>query len=125
MNATHAWTPEDLTAFAETYSLVLIAGDGEGGGVEIGMVPVDGDLYVRAYRGTRSRWYQAAREHGHGRIRVGGTTREVVLTTGDLALPAGLDDAFRAKYGPVSDALIAVPQARAATIRIDPAPVPA
>ncbi|MEU6292533.1 DUF2255 family protein [Streptomyces sp. NPDC046988] len=125
MNATNAWTPEDLTAFAETYSLVLIAGDGERDGVEIGMVPVDGGLYVRAYRGTRSRWYQSAREHGHGRIRVGGVSREVVLTTRDLALPAGLDDAFRAKYGPVSDALIAVPQARAATIRVDPASAPA
>lgn len=121
----NAWTPEDLTAFAEAYSLVLIAGGKERDGVEIGMALVDGEVYVRAYRGTQSRWYQAAQEHGHGRIRVGGVTREVVLTTRDLELPAGLEAAFRAKYGPVSDALIAVPKARAATIRIDPAPTPA
>lgn len=120
----NAWTPEDLTEFAEAYSLVLIAGDKERDGVEIGMALVGNELYVRAYRGTRSRWYQAAHEHGHGRIRVGGVTREVVLTTRGLELPAGLEAAFRGKYGAVSDALIAVPEARAATIRIDPAPKP-
>ncbi|MFJ7495132.1 DUF2255 family protein [Streptomyces sp. NPDC097727] len=125
MNSTNQWTPDDLTALTEAYSLVLIAGDGEREGVEIGMASVDGAVYVRAYRGTRSRWYRAAREPGHGRIRVGGVTHEVVLTTRGLDVPAGLDAAFRAKYGPVADALIAVPEARAATIRIDPAPAPA
>lgn len=121
----NTWTPEELSLFTETYSLVLTAGDaspddGETA-VEIGMAVADGALYVRAYRGVRSRWYRAARDHGHGTIRVGGTTRRVLLTTRDLTLPAGLDAAFRDKYGPVADALIASPQARAATIRIDPA----
>ncbi|MFJ3672482.1 DUF2255 family protein [Streptomyces sp. NPDC090106] len=117
-----AWTPEDLTLLAETYSLVLTAGSGAQDGVEIGMAVADGELYVRAHRGVRSRWYRAAREHGHGRIQVGGVSRDVLLTTGDLELPAGLDAAFRAKYGAVSDALVARPEARAATIRIEPVP---
>ncbi|MET7518938.1 DUF2255 family protein [Streptomyces sp. NPDC005480] len=116
------WISEDLTLLAETYSLTLTAGDGGRDSVEIGMAVVDGKVYVRSYRGVRSRWYQAARKHGHGQIQVAGVTHDVVLTAGDLTLPAGLDAAFRAKYGPVSDALIAVPEARAATIRIDPAP---
>ncbi|MCK9903645.1 hypothetical protein CC117_28915 [Parafrankia colletiae] len=46
-----------------------------------------------------------------------------LLTTSGLEPPVGLDAAFRDRYGPVSDALVASPQARAATIRIDPAPV--
>ncbi|KUN18797.1 hypothetical protein AQJ23_39395 [Streptomyces antibioticus] len=117
-----AWTPEEQSLFSETYSLVLTAGDTDGPGVEIGMAVVDGELYVRAYRGVRSRWYQAARTHGHGTIQVGGGSRPVLLTTGDLQPPAGLDAAFRGKYGAVADALVASPQARAATIRIDPAP---
>lgn len=115
------WTPEDLTLLAESYSLVLTAGDGDEPGVEIGMAVAGGGVYVRAYRGVRSRWYRAASEAGHGRIRVGGVTRAVRFTTGGFALPAGLGAAFAGKYGPVSEALVASPQARAATIRIDPA----
>ncbi|GLY41956.1 hypothetical protein Amsp01_079790 [Amycolatopsis sp. NBRC 101858] len=114
------WTPEDLTLLAESYSLVLTAGDGDEPGAEIGMAVAGGAVYVRAHRGVRSRWYRAASEAGHGRIRVGGVTREVRLTTGP-ELPAGLDAAFAGKYGPVSETLVASPQARAATIRIDPA----
>ncbi|MET7695925.1 DUF2255 family protein [Streptomyces sp. NPDC005483] len=120
-----AWTPEDQSLLSETYSLVLTAGASDHPGVEIGMVVVDGELYVRAYRGVRSRWYQAAREHGHGTIRLGAVLRDVALTTEGLEPPTALDAAFRTKYGPVADALVASPQARAATIRIDPAPVPA
>ncbi|MFJ9778696.1 DUF2255 family protein [Amycolatopsis sp. NPDC101161] len=112
------WTPEDLARLAESYSLVLTAGDGPG--VEIGMAVVDGGVYVRAYRGVRSRWYRAARDHGHGRIELGGVTRAVSFTTG-VEPPGGLDAAFAGKYGPVSDALVASPEARAATVRIDPA----
>ncbi|MFJ7217366.1 DUF2255 family protein [Amycolatopsis sp. NPDC098790] len=114
------WTPEDFALLDDAYSLALTAGDRPGPGVEIGMAVVDGGLYVRAYRGVRSRWYRAAREHGHGRIELGGVTRDVSFATG-LEPPAGLDAAFAGKYGPVSDALVASPQARAATVRIDPA----
>ncbi|MGW1625985.1 DUF2255 family protein [Streptomyces sp. NPDC002172] len=116
----NTWTPEERTLLTDTYSLVLTAGDGEGPGVEIGMALVDGELYVRAYRGVGSRWYRAAREHGRGRIRLGSVTRDVRLTADGLRPPAGLDAAFRDKYGPVADALVAAPKARAATIRIDP-----
>ncbi|TYB50400.1 DUF2255 family protein [Nonomuraea sp. PA05] len=118
-----AWTSEDLALLAGAYSLVLTAGDGGGPGVEIGMAVVGGEVYVRAYRGPRSRWYRAAEQHGHGRIEVGGIDREVLLTTGGPATPAGLDAAFRDKYGEAAEALVASPEARAATVRIDPAPV--
>ncbi|SNX88330.1 hypothetical protein SAMN06272735_8769 [Streptomyces sp. TLI_55] len=117
-----AWKPEDQSLFSEAYSLFLTAGDSDRPGVEIGMVVVDGELYVRAYRGVRSRWYQAARTHGHGTIQVGDVSHAVVLTTEDLEPPIGLDAAFRTKYGPIADALVAGPEARAATIRIDPTP---
>ncbi|MFI8952404.1 DUF2255 family protein [Streptomyces sp. NPDC053750] len=53
-------------------------------------------MYVRAYPGLRSRWYRAAREHGHGRIRVDGRTRKAVHTTRDPDVPAGLDAAIHA-----------------------------
>ncbi|KUM85032.1 hypothetical protein AQI94_29250 [Streptomyces pseudovenezuelae] len=119
------WTPEDQTLFSETYSLVLTAGDTDHPGVEVGMVVVAGELYVRAYRGVGSRWYRAARKHGHGTIRVGTVRHDVLLTTDGLERRAGLDAAFRTKYGSVAEARVASPEARAATIRIDPAATPA
>lgn len=117
-----AWTAEDRTLLTDAYSLVLTAGDASRPGVEVGMVVVDDALYVRAYRGVRSRWYRAAQQHGHGTIRVGAVRRDVLLTTGGLEPAAGLDAAFRAKYGAVAEALVTSQGARAATIRIDPAP---
>jgi len=116
-----AWAPEDQAVLSETYALVLTAGDAGHDGVEIGMVVVDGNLYVRAYRGTRSRWYRAARDRGRGRIQVAGVTHDVLLQTRDLELSPEIGAAFRAKYGRLADALVTSPQARAATIRIDPA----
>lgn len=129
------WTPEELALLAGTESLVLTAGDdvrdGQVGGedsqdgddrVEIGMVLVHGELYVRAHRGTSSRWYRAARKHGHGRIRVGDVTRDVLLETCDTGLAAEIDAAYRNKYGPMADTFVTGPAARAATVRITPAP---
>ncbi|MFF7051789.1 hypothetical protein ACFY94_25870 [Streptomyces griseorubiginosus] len=55
---------------------------------------------------------------------MGAVRRDVLLTTGGLEPSAALDAAFRAKYGPVAEALVASPEARAATIRIDPASAP-
>jgi hypothetical protein len=116
------WTPEDLALFTGSESLVLSAGDDGHLGVEIGMVLVGGELYVRAYRGVRSRWYQAAQKHSHGQIRVGAVTRDVLLETRDTRPTSEIDAAYRNKYGQAAGVLAASPAAHAATIRIDPAP---
>ncbi len=120
----NTWTPEEARAFSETYSLVLSAGepDGSGGpGVEVGMVAVDGRLYVRAYSGVRSHWYQAAREHGRGRIRVGDVVHDVRFHTGEAEPSPAIDHAFRDKYGQVAAFLVDTAGAREATLRIAPA----
>ena len=86
-------------------------------------VVVDDDLYVRAYHGKRSRWYQAALARASGRIRAVGMTREVVYApiSASDAIQSRIDDAYRAKYGgsPYLDAMIGE-RARAATVRITP-----
>ncbi|WP_439376762.1 DUF2255 family protein [Amycolatopsis lexingtonensis] len=113
------WRPEDLALLTGAESLVLTAGSE--GGVELGMVLVRGELYVRAYRGAGSRWYRAAREHGHGRIRLGNVTRDVVLETPVGEPAAEIDAAYRRKYGQAAGSLVASPAAHAATVRIVPA----
>jgi hypothetical protein len=62
-------------------------------------VSVDGDLYVRAYSGRRSRWYQAAIRQRTGQIVAAGTTTSVAFKPVDYEeLNARIDDAYRDKY---------------------------
>jgi hypothetical protein len=44
-------------------------------------VVLDGALYVRAYNGQSSPWYQAAMRQKAGRIRVAGMTKDVAFVT--------------------------------------------
>jgi hypothetical protein len=113
------WTPDQLTALAHASSLRLTVGDGAGPEAELGMVFVRGELYVRAYRGPESRWFQAAQETGRGRIKAGAIALDVLLVPTPGPADA-IDAAYRAKYEN-SSTLVASPQALAATLRIDPA----
>lgn len=54
------WTPDELTVLADAGSLRLTTGHEPGPEVELGMVLVSDELYVRAYRGPQSRWLKAA-----------------------------------------------------------------
>jgi hypothetical protein len=82
---------------------------------------VDGDLYVRAYNGQSSRWYQAARRQKAGQITAASMTKDVVFEPVDGAINDRVDDAYRTKYcgGPYPKPMIGV-QARSATMKISP-----
>ena len=59
---------------------------------------IDDSLYVRAYNGPKSRWYQAAMKQKVGRITAAGITKEVIFEPVDGAINDRIDDAYRAKY---------------------------
>ena len=82
---------------------------------------VGGDLYVRSYRGTSSRWYQAVVRTGSGCITAGGIERDVRFEQADAVEPALVDEAYRAKYGRSSyvDTMVSE-QAAATTLRLIP-----
>ena len=84
-------------------------------------VSVDGSLYVRAYNGVTSRWFQAALRQKAGRIIAAGMTREVNFEKIDGAINDRIDDAYREKYKGSSylSAMISA-RSRAATVRIIP-----
>jgi hypothetical protein len=84
-------------------------------------VVVDGELYVRAYNGQNSRWFQAAIRQKSGRISAAGMTREVAFQPAGGAINDRIDDAYRRKYGksPYLAPMIGE-HARAATIQITP-----
>lgn len=63
-------------------------------------VVVDGDLYVRAYNGTKSRWYQSAIAQKTGRIHAAGVIWDVVFgPVHNKVLNEKIDEAYRKKYG--------------------------
>jgi hypothetical protein len=92
------WSSDELRRIAETDDLHIspFREDGVTYGTPtwIWSVVVDGALYVRAYHGQNSRWYQAALRQRAGRITATGMTREV---------------AFEAVDGPVNDLARGVP----------------
>ena len=82
---------------------------------------VDDALYVRAYNGRRSRWYQAAVRQKAGRIVAAGMTKEVTFKPVDGPINDRIDEAYREKYreSPYLRPMIGA-QARAATVKVTP-----
>ena len=119
------WSAEDIQRIADSDDLHIspFREDGQTYGTPtwVWSVVVDGDLYVRAYHGTASRWYQAAAQQKAGRIKAAGKPWEVVFESVDDALNERIDQAYRAKYQASSylPAMIGT-RARAATVRILP-----
>lgn len=84
-------------------------------------VSVDGDLYVRAYSGVKSTWYQAGTEQKAGQITAIGRTFDVAFTPVHGAINDKIDAAYREKY--TTDAYVpsmVSEQAQNATVKISP-----
>jgi hypothetical protein len=120
-----SWAPEELRRIADADDLRIapLREDGitHGTLTWIWSVAVGGDLYVRAYNGQASRWYQAALRHQAGRISAAGATREVAFERVDGSINDQIDDAYRTKYrsSRYLEPMIGA-RARSATIRVKP-----
>jgi hypothetical protein len=119
------WPEEELRKIYEADDLHIapFREDGKTYGTPtwIWSVTVDGALYVRAYNGCGSRWYQAAVRQKAGRIIAAGMTREVAFEPVEGPINERIDDAYRAKYhdSPYLGPMIGA-RARAATVRVMP-----
>ena len=120
-----AWTEDELGKIAASDDLHVapLRDDRETYGTPtwIWSVVVDGALYVRAYNGKASRWYQAALREKAGRITAAGMTREVSFEPIEGAVNDRIDEAYRVKYRDCRylDPMIGG-RARSATVRIEP-----
>jgi hypothetical protein len=120
-----AWSKEDLRKIAESNDLHVspLREDGVTHGTPtwIWSVALDNALYVRAYHGPNSRWYQAAMRQKAGRITAAGMTKEVSFQSVEDGMNDRIDDAYRAKYSrnEYLDSMIGA-RARAATVKIVP-----
>jgi hypothetical protein len=84
--------PETLERFDRTREVPV----GERRPIPIWVVVVDGDAYVRSYKGESGRWYRRARERGSALI---GGVDVGVEPIDDAGLDERISEAFRAKYG--------------------------
>jgi hypothetical protein len=119
------WAQDELQKIAGTDDLHIapFRADGTTHGTPtwIWSVAVDGTLYVRAYNGQSSRWYQAAMRQKAGRNLAGGLTREVALESVGADMNDRIDAAYRVKYrgSPYLTPMVGA-RARTATVRIIP-----
>jgi hypothetical protein len=84
-------------------------------------VVVDDALYVRAYNGRNSRWYQAAMRQKAGRITAAGMTKQVTFVPVEGPINDRIDDAYRSKYhgSPYLKPMIGA-RAHSATVKVMP-----
>lgn len=85
-------------------------------------VVVDGQLYVRAYSGIKSRWYKAALQQKEGRIFAADHIYDVAFEpVKGIEINDAIDEAYRKKYSgsPYLSSMISE-RTRAATVRIWP-----
>lgn len=118
------WTINELENIdkADDLKIAPFYEDGKTTGTPVWIweVVVDNGLYVRAYSGTNSRWYQSAIKQKRGKIIAAGKTQAVCFeAVKDEGTLAKIDNAYQTKYGtsPYVPPMIS-PRAKAATIKI-------
>ena len=120
-----AWSKNELRRIAEADDLHIspFREDGKTYGTPtwIWSVVVDDALYVRAYSGQKSRWYQAALQQRAGRITAGGMTKEVSFEPVEGPISDRIDEAYREKYrgSPYLNPMVGA-RARSATVKVMP-----
>ena len=119
------WPKDELRKIAEADDLHIspFREDGKTYGTPtwIWSVAVGDALYVRAYNGKSSHWYQAAVRQKAGRIIAAGMTKEVAFEPVDGPINNLIDDAYHAKYNgsPYLNSMIGA-RARSATVKVMP-----
>jgi hypothetical protein len=119
------WSKDELRRIAEADDLHVSPfrenGKTYGTPTWIWSVVVDDALYVRAYNGQDSRWYQAAVRQKAGRVTVAGITKEVAFEPVNGPINDRVDKAYRTKYhgSPYLKPMIGG-RARGATVKVTP-----
>ncbi len=121
--STETLTKEEIIQIAQKddFHIAPFREDGKTYGTPtwIWSVMVDNNLYVRAYYGTKSRWYQAALKQKAGKIEAAGMVRDVHFEPVSGNINDQIDEAYRKKYSssPYLQSMISE-RAKAATVRV-------
>lgn len=84
-------------------------------------VVVNDDLYVRAYNGIKSRWYQSAIAQKAGRVHAAGMVKDVNFEKVNGSINEQIDEAYKKKYAknPYLSSMIST-RAKEATVKVIP-----
>jgi hypothetical protein len=122
------WPPEELRPIDAARELEIASSRADGTlrpWVPIWVVGVGGQVYVRTWYRRDTGWFGHVLASRQARIRVPGLEADVAVEdvgAGPPGLRAGIDAAYRAKYGRDggTERMVA-PEAVAATLRLSPA----
>ena len=108
---------------ADEITVVVPAPDRSAVRAPIWIVTVDGDLYVRSWKGEAGRWYRRARRYATGSVIVAGREYPVrFVPAADPDLDALIDQEYLRKYGRNSySGAMTQPPAASTTLRLEPA----
>jgi hypothetical protein len=119
------WDAETMDGLAEAreIDLILPAPGRPAVRVPVWVVAVDGELYVRSWKGDAGRWYRRARRHGAGSVAASGREHPVrFVPAADADLDAAVDRVFLSKYADSEyAAAMTRPPAAGTTLRLEPA----
>src|SRR5438445_12360983 len=119
------WTSDELDTFAGAEELEIASVRRDGTlrkPVTIWVVRHGDDVYVRSVNGRTSSWFRGAQARHEAHIRAGGVDKDVLLVEADDANDE-IDAAYRSKYLRYAESIvgsIVTPQARAATLKLEP-----
>lgn len=123
LSASGRWADDDLRRLSDLRELqisVPLASGEHGPWTPIWVVVVDGGVYVRTWRRRETGWYGRARRLAAARIRLAGAVIDVVVTASAVERAAGIDAAYRAKYGEAGARSMVTDEAAASTLRLTP-----
>jgi hypothetical protein len=122
------WTDDELSEIGDATELQVTSLRPDGSVrpyVTIWGVRSGPDLYIRSAHGPQNGWYRRALTAGAGRIKAGGTERDVSFAQLDSGSPAqgAIDAAYHAKYDSYGQQYVGPvvgPDAAAVTLAIRP-----
>jgi hypothetical protein len=124
---TGTWSPDDLERIGSARELQIAVKRDDGTlrrWVPIWVVLVDEQIYVRTWYRRETGWFGHVLSSRRARIRVPGVEADVAVKDvgrGTALLRAGVDTAYRTKYGSSSStASMVTPEAAATTLQLSP-----
>jgi hypothetical protein len=123
---TAEWTEDELEQIGATGELLIAVRRPDGTlrrELPIWVVGVAGQVYVRTWHRRDTGWFGQALTSGRARIQVPGLEADVAVIDvgeGTAALRAGVDAAYRTKYGPAGSESMVTPAAAATTLQLNP-----
>jgi hypothetical protein len=121
-----SWTTDELTRIGSAEELQIAPRRRDGSLAPprtIWVVRHADDLYVRSVNGRDSAWFRGTQARHEGHVEAGRVSKDVTLADPGEDIGDDLDAAYRDKYRRYAASIvdsIMTPQARAATLRLEP-----